>query len=145
MNTLKRQLEIISNVKRTCLTDINILTSKIEDLKMKIAIAEAEEKDIKEKKRKVEEMEKLKKEEEEDKEEKEDRKAAKRKHRFKELICSELEKYNWFSFEGDELCTTECQGWDGLNRKCDCQNQRVNWEWDDEDDSDCDSIHPEVF
>ncbi len=64
-----------------------------------------------------------------------------------ELDCA-IEKANWVAFEeeknrtlndhrgffyftGDEGCDESCQGWDGVSKRCDCGNRRVDWEMSD--------------
>lgn len=35
--------------------------------------------------------------------------------------------------DGDvRSCCSECDSWDGLNRRCSCGNRRVCWQWDDQ-------------
>jgi hypothetical protein len=33
----------------------------------------------------------------------------------------------WYQFDGDDDCE-DCQGWDGIHNRCDCENRRVFWD-----------------
>jgi len=55
--------------------------------------------------------------------------------RRKELIDEKLKEDNWIDFNGNrEHCENYCKGWDGTSRRCDCQNRRVDWEYDSDND-----------
>ena len=43
---------------------------------------------------------------------------------------------------GNSNCDDDCRGWDGNDRRCDCGNRRVFWEWEDTDEGI--QIWPEV-
>ena len=44
---------------------------------------------------------------------------------------SNIQKPDFFIFEGKENCEEDCRGWDGISHRCDCGNRRVNWEMTD--------------
>jgi hypothetical protein len=43
----------------------------------------------------------------------------------------ELEDDGYIYFNGIDNCE-ECKGWDGIDDRCQCGNQRVSWFYDDE-------------
>jgi len=52
----------------------------------------------------------------------------KRRQKIKDkLIKEKLESGTLFDFRGDDKCD-ECDGWDGVSRRCECGNRRVDWE-----------------
>lgn len=59
--------------------------------------------------------------------------------RLVELAVAQLAG-GYVSFEGDEFCE-DCKGWDGVSRRCDCGNRRVEWELSDDETY----IYPQVW
>ena len=48
-------------------------------------------------------------------------------------ITDVAESGNLMDFNGQNC--EECDGWDGISRRCDCGNRRVGWDWYECDDS----------
>lgn len=42
------------------------------------------------------------------------------------LVAEKLKSAEWFEFEGQN-CELPCEGWDGIDRRCQCGNRRVTW------------------
>ena len=45
---------------------------------------------------------------------------------YERLVDNKLESAEWFDFEGQN-CEGPCEGWDGIDRRCQCGNRRVTW------------------
>ena len=59
----------------------------------------------------------------------------KKEDRTKELADIKMKEHGgWIEFNGDDYCEDECRGWDGINDRCDCDNIRVDWEYESDDD-----------
>ncbi len=59
---------------------------------------------------------------------------------IRQIKASAREDYlriKWYNFD-DQNCTSPCKGWDGISRRCQCGNRRVDWHngdnWCDESD-----------
>ena len=49
----------------------------------------------------------------------------------------DLDRYQLFDFSGNNCNDYEdrgCKGWDGIDKRCECGNRRVCWQYDNEDD-----------
>jgi len=51
---------------------------------------------------------------------------------------------DYICFDGDEGCSEDCRGWDGVSGRCDCGNRRLYWS-DDYCTFHDPCIYPEVF
>jgi len=49
-----------------------------------------------------------------------------REVKFEELKAAATKDEKWHSFNGQN-CDGPCKGWDGLSRRCECGNRRVDW------------------
>jgi hypothetical protein len=62
--------------------------------------------------------------------------ANERHKHYEALVAKALEEMQagggFVSFDGDEFCEG-CRGWDGMSRRCDCGNRRVEWVTFDDD------------
>ena len=66
--------------------------------------------------------------------------------RTNELIEKKLKKKRFFRFDGYNCndgyhSEAYCEGWDGIERRCECGNRRVKWEYD----YDRDRVYGEAF
>ena len=52
---------------------------------------------------------------------------------LEELVQEKFQEDIWFDFDGhnchdlDEEESRNCEGWDGVDRRCQCGNRRVAW------------------
>jgi hypothetical protein len=41
-----------------------------------------------------------------------------------------MEMFSFFGGNCEEITDRACDGWDGISRRCDCGNRRVEWIWE---------------